>query len=299
MIILVVYFTSKINSNSNEFSLSSLTAKSTSDTVTVMKEIRKSFLLLLIIAGLLYCSLQKVPQSQASFDDDYQNFLKISDSYRSSYASYISTRSQYLQFGTLSSKNDALTALKNFLGSRNDVLISYLSLLKVRNVDVTYTPVLDEQTQFLQLTKSQFSALGTIDDGLTASKQIEERHIPLQILSRQITAAIVIDKIDNLKLRFVVLENAAANLVAALRAQSKDITILDRWLLDAKNKRLLAEDKIRQVRGEIHQLNASAVDDLSSSYNSIQFTVSEANQYLREGGSYLHELGEAIKYGNY
>lgn len=249
---------------------------------------------LLVVFGFVFFQL-----AYASFEDDYKNFLRLSDQYRQAHAAYINTRSQYLQYGTLNSKNEALNAAKTFLTARNDVLLSHLTLLRQSTADPGLTKQLEDHVNFLQESKLQVTALGSLEDIVEFSQTIEERHVPLLILSRQVVATLVTSKVDDLKLRFLVLENEATQLVAKLREQDKDVAVLERWLLDARNKRLLAEGKIRQARELIAQFSAGNTDDVNETYNSIEFTLFEAGQYLREGLAFTRELSEAIKYGNY
>lgn len=236
---------------------------------------------------------------RATFEEDYQGYLKTYDAYRSFHGQYVTTRNQYLQFGTLASKNEALNAVKNFLSARDDVLISHISLLRVRNVDSFYNGQMDEQFKFIQDHKVKVPALGSLDDAVAAADEIEERHIRMQNLSRKIVATVIVSKLETLKLRLLLLETEAGTLIGTLRNNGKDVATLERWLIDARSKRLIAEDKINQIRAKISEFEASDVPEVNELYNNLQSQLYEVNQYIREGISFMNELAEGMKYGNY
>jgi len=237
--------------------------------------------------------------SQASFEDDYQGFLKTYDNYRSAQSNYVTTRNQYLQYGTLNSKNDALSAVKTFLVARDDVLLSHISLIKGRNADTTYNSLLDNTVSFLQDHKSRVPAVGSLDDAVKISQEVESKDSNLQSTSRKVVGSLLVAKVDGLKLQFLVLENNAQDLITKLKNNGKNVEVQERWLLDAKNKRLLIEDKLLQARTKINNLQDSNADSINAAYNEIQTTVFEANQYLREGMQFINELAQSIKYGNF
>ena len=256
---------------------------------------------LVIVAAVVVLSaaFYNPSRSQASFEDDYQGFLKTYDNYRSAQSNYVTTRNQYLQYGTLNSKNDALSAVKTFLVARDDVLLSHISLIKGRNADTTYNSLLDNTVSFLQDHKSRVPAVGSLDDAVKISQEVESKDSNLQSTSRKVVGSLLVAKVDGLKLQFLVLENNAQDLITKLKNNGKNVEVQERWLLDAKNKRLLIEDKLLQARTKINNLQDSNADSINAAYNEIQTTVFEANQYLREGMQFINELAQSIKYGNF
>lgn len=236
---------------------------------------------------------------QAGFSEDYQGFLKTYDAYRTAHNTYNTTRNQYLQYGTLNSQNEALEAVKKFLVMRDEVILSYISLLRLKNTDTLLTSLLDDEERLLKDHREKVPAVGTLSDAVSVSQTAENRHLPFQITSRKIVATLLIAKVDTLRLRYQQLEIKANSLIQTLKNQGKDVTTLERWLLDAKNKELLVELKLLEARNKTTALRASSPENLTQEYNAIQFTIFEANQYLREALRFITELSENIKYGNY
>lgn len=253
-------------------------------------------LFLFCLAILLFYTA--IPAS-ADFEEDYQGFLKTYDKYRTDQAAYIKTRNQYLTYGTLTSKNEAITGVRDFLISRNYVLLSYSSLLRSRNSDSLLAGILDEEEKLIKAHSEKASSLASLEDAVRLSKTIEDQHIAFQIISRKIVGTILINKVRDLQNQFILLERESNALIQTLKNTGKETSSLERWLLDATNKEMLADQKLLLAITQLNALQAYNLEELSKNYNKIQFTIFEANQYLKEGLAYLRELGQTIKYGKY
>lgn len=237
--------------------------------------------------------------ANAGFEEDYQGYLKTYDSYRASYEKYATTRNQYLTYGTLNAKNDALVAGKDMITQRDDVLLSYISLLKSRNTDQVYTNLLDDETTFLLAHKNKIPGVSSLEDTVETAKEVEDRHLPLQVAAKKITATIIYNKVVGVKEAYISLENDATALIHNLKLKERDVSTLERWLLEAKNKELLADQKLSQASSKIASLKGSSLDQLNQGYNEMQFVLFEANQYLKEALRFMNELSESIKYGQF
>lgn len=255
------------------------------------------YLIYSIIIGFVFIFSGRHVPAYASFEDDYQNYLKIYDTYRSRHTNYLATRNQYLQFRTLTAKNEALTAVKDFLIARDDVLLSHLSLLSQRNQNEKLKQTLTIYDSFLTSHKNRISSVGSLEDAVISSSEVESQGYAFATLSQEVVWNILIAKVDQLNQRFILLENEANGLITSLQASQKDVSLLERWLLDARGKRELAGKKILAAQNLSNALSDPENDNEMS--GSIKLLLFEANQYLKEGISYLRELSETIKYGNY
>ncbi len=255
---------------------------------------------ILFLSFLLIHSLSVINQKVfADFEGLYQEYLKIQQKYQSAYSRYISTKNQYFTYGTLSAKNEAIKALQEFLVARSDVLLAYIELLRERNSEETYHKLLNDEEQFINSHIDKARVIGSLEDGVRESKTLEARHVPFQITSRKITGTIIVNRLIEIKNEIDILEQDTQKLLQKLQSQDKDTAVLERWLIDAQNKKLLADQKIQQVQNDLLLLNAGSVKSVNDTYNKIYLMMLEANQYLREALNYYHELKEIIKYGNY
>lgn len=255
-----------------------------------------NFYLLVFLVAVILIATKPV---KADFASDYQGYLLTYDAYRTAHNRYITTRNQYYQYGTLTAQNEAIQAVKQFLVSRDDVLLSYISLLRTKNPDTVYSQLLTEEESFLLAHKDRVSALSSLTDAERAADEVESRHIQFQIIARKLVTSLFITRIEQIQLKFELLSTEAQTLMQSLRSQGKDVSTLERWLLDAKNKKLLSEQKLLDARNQVESLKGNTPEQISTSYNKIQLTVFEANQYMREAIAYLNELAQTVKYGNY
>lgn len=255
---------------------------------------------LTILFFLLITILFNSYPAKADFSSDYQDYLKLYDSYREKHAAYLTTRNQYLTYGTLTAKNRAIAAVIDIMLARDDVLLQYYGLLRQKYTTYTvYQPLLDADEKFVSEHKPVINPVADLDDAVKISEKLEKQHIPMQINSRKIVGAILYAKVENLKNEVIQAEFTAQNIINTLKAENKDVSVLERWLIDAQSKRSQAELKQREIEAMISGLSATNLDNLSKNYNTLVFSVAETNQYLKEAMSFLNELKETIKYGEY
>lgn len=250
-----------------------------------------------VLVGLLF--LLSTAIAHADFNADYQTYLTTYDAYRTAHSQYLTTRNQYLQYQTLTSKNDALTGVKNFLTSRDEVLLGHFSLLKTRYTGLIYSQLVDSEMSFLRSHQQEIDSIGSLDDAVDHSQKVEERSLNFKILSRKIVGSVLIDSLENLKNEQAYHEESATVHIQNLKNAGKDTTTLERWLIDAKGKRNLAQLKLDRARSLTDTLTARSDENLASVYSQIQFALFEAHQYLKEARGFMSELVDSIKYGPY
>jgi hypothetical protein len=174
-----------------------------------------------------------------------------------------------------------------------------LSLLLAKNADPSLRTLVETEYTFLFEHKSQVSGIGTLEDAVTKSKEVETKHVALQLLAKKITASVNYQKLLSIKEAYLGVENDATALVQQLKLAGHDVTTEERWLIDAKSKVLLADVKLAQIASSIPSLSATSLDNLTEKYTELQFVLFEANQYLNEALRFMSELSDSIKYGNY
>ncbi|RJR16193.1 hypothetical protein C4579_00550 [Candidatus Microgenomates bacterium] len=235
--------------------------------------------------------------AQADFNEDYQKYVQSYDTYRQAHSKYLTSRSQYLQYRTLTAQNEALAAVKNVLVARDQVLIDYLQLLTYKTSEESDKNTLAAYTSLLNQHREQIPQVGSLDDAVELSRSVEVLILPMNNLYRHILATLAYKQVDVLGLRLGNLETEASTLVSTLRAQNKDVSTLERWLLDARNKRTLVDSKLNQAN--VYASIVGTNNDKENALGTMTTTLFQSLQYMRETLAYYHELGESIKYGNY
>ena len=252
-----------------------------------------------IILIVLSLSLIFRQQVIADFEQEYQGYLQTYGAYRQAHSDYITTRSQYLQYKTLNSQAQALKAVTKFLISRDQIIQSYISLLRSKNKDQILVTLIDDEYNFLEVHKQRLPAVASLTDAEIISSEAEKRYLPFLISAKKITGQIILTRVTSSDQRFQLISQDIKNMLLELKANGKDIAIQERWLLDAQNKAFLAEQKLFSAKLILDSLSASQIEALNTSYMKAQFTLFEAQQYLKEALNYVTELSESIKYGNY
>ncbi len=236
----------------------------------------------------------------ADFDQSYQDYLYQSDQYRLTLTNFLTAKNRYLTYQTLTSQTEALTATKSFLEARDQILMTYLQMFLEKNPPESFKKLLGDEISFFSNHKSLIPAVGSLNDSVRVSASFDE-HFPLTlVLARQTEANIIMEKVRNLDSRLSTVENGFETKINFVKGQGKDVATLERWILETKNKQLLARDKLEQAQALTNKLKATKTSaKISEDYGNIQVLVFESNQYLKEAAAYLKEIKEELKYGNY
>jgi hypothetical protein len=266
---------------------------------------------LLILLAQLFVSVPVV-HSQENYDTAYRNYAQSFVPYEEARREYVLARTQYLQFKTLKSRNDARDATAKMLAARDDVVINYLTALRER---IRENPGIDElRGGFLILKldqeiswfaehKSKLSSAETPEDLVKDSDQAKKRYEGMEALLYE---ALIInshgkvvdyinrggevnsrvkDKIEEIKLQ----ENTEMQL------SSEKLYKIEGWMAEAEGRLFRAREKSDEVNEEILKLSGRSAKNPKSVYNSAAIILDESNQYLRRSLSILREVIKEVK----
>ena len=80
------------------------------------------------------------------------------------------------------------------------------------------------------------------------------------------------------------------------QAENKDVTLAERWLLEAENRLAWSQEKQIQSRTEIDKISQLRYGNKrETTFYQARFLLEEAQQYLKETNSYLLEVIREIK----
>jgi hypothetical protein len=258
----------------------------------------KRFLPLVIGVFILIFLIHFCPV-RADFNQAYQDYVNQYDRYRKDLTAFLTAKNRYFTYKTLVSQNEALSATKTFLEARDETLVVYLKMLLERNPQTDLKPIVDDEITFYENHKGRISAIATLKDADQISQKVDE-HLPAtEITSKKFVAKVIIDKVRTLENRVTVAQNSYEEEINQIRVQGGNVTTAERWLLEARQKSQLCEEKLDGAGALTEKLQPSGVAYLGKSYGDIQQEISEANQYLKEAVSFLKEIKEELKYGNF
>lgn len=242
----------------------------------------------------------------AASSQAYQDYQFQFDSYRTRLAEFQIAYTQYKQFGSLASQQDALDKVKLLIAQRANAAKTYFLFLNER---LNETPalssgellvnraILTNQIAYLDQNIVLAPSISSLDDAGKVSEQFVKNYETMQSGYRQVIASIELGYLNYFAKRFEDLAIKAQALISANRA---DVTpqkqaVLDRWLLSISNKRSLYQQKANAIRSAIPKL-VGDVREQDRLFIQLQSKFGDARQDLIEAASYLKELETALRY---
>lgn len=265
-----------------------------------MKVLRFLFVLLVPLVLL-------VPQTRASSERAYRDYLYQFDLYRTKYSDFTIAKNEYEKFGSLTSQTTALTKTSDMLSQRDQLLRAYLLLLNEKlNEDkglgdtqkLTYRTLINNEITFLDTHSSLVRSIGSLEDTTNVSRELESHYALLQGSIRQTIVGVSLGQLSVLARQF---DQELADVKALLATghgsfpPQKQATI-DRWILQITNVRSLYQQKIDSITIANAQMKGSSVDSLDEAFRQLKRDLGQAKQYLMEGNRFMGELIEAIRY---
>lgn len=263
-----------------------------------------SFLLVPLVLLVLF-----VPQSKATSERAYQDYLYQFDLYRQKYSAFAIAKNEYEKFKSLASQTTALTNTSAMLAQRDQLLRAYLLLLNEKLTEdrglgetqkSTYLTLSTNEIRFLDKHSSLVGSIGSLEDAQNVSRDLESHYTVLQTSIRQTIIGISLGQLAFLARQY---DQELADINALITRNrsifsSQKIATVDRWLLQIANIRSLYQQKIDEVTAKNAQLYGYSIDTLNDKLFAYKKDLGQAKQYLREGNGFMGELIEVIKYQN-
>lgn len=261
--------------------------------------------LALIFASFLMV-LPSVSLVQAGSAQAYRDYQFQYEVYRQRSSDFRIAFTQYQQFKSLASQQEALEKAKLFLAQRDTAAKTYFLFLAEKISEnpgmfsseaSQYNAIITNQISYLDQNALLVSAVASFEDAKRVSEAFQKNYETMQAGYRQSIAALELGYLRYFAKRF----NDAARRAQALIAENnagmsaQKRAVLDRWLLSLSNKYALFEQKATDIRtsiptitGDIPQQDRVALE--------LQAKIGAAKQDLVEAVSYLKEIETALVY---
>lgn len=269
-----------------------------------LKNMKRLPIFLFVFVVLLFLPVTFLSAQDFNFNRAYDDYLHAFNLYRGAHLEYVSAKSEYLTYKTLESQTKALGKTRNMLSTRNMVLTTYLTALRMKLAQMTKIVnyeqnmkyiLLDNQVSFLKTNEQKLPSPATLEDLLKVSSEVEEKYPEIEVLAYQTLGTIASDQEEGLRSRLVEEVKKVEEKINEARNQGEDTATVERWLIEVKEKISLSEQKQSQARNILSGLRAEERDKRSV-WLSAQRKFEEGNQYLKEAVSYLKEIIKRIKY---
>jgi hypothetical protein len=234
-----------------------------------------------------------------AFNDYIYNY----NLYRSTHLEYVTKKSGYQTYGTLTSQTEALEATRKMLLQRDKAFETYLTAIRMKLKEETgvesykqnlYFLKLDDEVAWLKNHQSLLSSPSTIEDLIKESSRLETRFPDVQIINYQALGVILEGKEIGLREEIKQLIYLTEKKIVEIRDSGEETQVLERWLLEAKQKVVLSEQKQAEATTLLSGIKPRDTDKLTK-YDQARRLFEESNQYLKEAISFLKEIIREVK----
>jgi len=271
---------------------------------------RKVYVAFLISLFLSVIAFQRVGAQETvedfNYEKAYQDYIYTQNIYSKNHADYLLARGQYLQAGTLAAQTKARDATSLMLQSRDDVMTTYLTAVRLRLSESTgvtdstkeawYTRV-DNEISWYEDHKSRLPSAGTLDDLVNDSDDAVDQfdEITEGLIYEGLTT-ITIGKVVTFRDQVTDILERLKTKIAEVKANGDiDTTIIDRWVLETENKLTRSIEKQVEAQGLISDLQDPKKKDKQNIYNDAISRLQESTQFLKEANNFNNEIIQRIK----
>lgn len=242
------------------------------------------------------------------FDRAYKDYVYIYELYKKAHADYLLARSQYLQAQTLASQTKAQEATVAMLEARDDVVITYFTMIRLRLAEAEGVSETDRNGLFTRLDseiawfknhRSLLSGAGTLEDVVKDSQTAAAHFTVITPLIYESLATIPIGQIEVLKTELNLILSEIKTKTDQIRTNGDhDTTLIERWIIQAENKLTRGLDKEVEAQSQIYvlqTLDAKKSKEAPELYEKVITFLNESNQLFREASANLREIIKLIK----
>jgi hypothetical protein len=250
-------------------------------------------------------------QSPRNLNLAYQAYLNSISTYQNAHSIYLQRKAQYLQFGTLKSRQDAHDATVTMMQARTDVVISYFLALKEKLEisegvseprKVSLNLRIDTETSWLREYKISLTAAESLEDLENKSREAESRWKSSEPLVYEILSTISQGKVVDFSSRteevFTQLKSKLEEIRQTqdenFKISQKKFEVLDRWVLETEQRIGESKKKMAIADNVISEFAVKQGRGLNS-YNQVVTTLSEAQLNLREANTFMKEIIREVK----
>src|SRR3989344_146407 len=261
-------------------------------------------LALLFVPGIAAQGTPAPEEEEFDFERAYQDYVFTLDVYNSVHADYLLSKAQYEQAGTLVAQSKAQEATTKMLETRDDVVTTYLTAIRMRMVeaegvsDITKNGLfsrIDSEVAWFKDHKKRLPSAGTLADLQADSEEASKRFMELtQTVAYETLSTIPFGKLSLMRTATGGILSDINNKVFQIRANGdKDTAIIERWALEIESKITRSSDKEIEAQALIPNFTSDSRNrnpDHRKTYNEIIFKLDESRQFLRDATEFIEEI---------
>jgi hypothetical protein len=261
---------------------------------------------LAIVFSLFITAQATNAQEDFDYTKAYQDYVFNVDEYRKAEAKYQLERSEYLRHDTLSSKNEAIAATRDFLKARDRVVIAYLTAIRKKLAETDglggsekepYFAKLDSEVFWHQEHLDRLDTASTLDDLVDDSDEASDQYGITELAAFDALTAVSTAKLNALREPQGELITQVKSKIAEIRqVGDKDTSIVEKWILDSENEAVRNQEKVDAALILVSDIkDRDKSSQKRSRFNSSQAKMGEAHQHIKEANRFLGEIITEIK----
>jgi len=227
--------------------------------------------------------------------------------YEEKYQQFISAKNKYLKYQALTSKDEAITALKDLILQRSQTLKNYLLVLKYK-IDNTSGVIenqegkgllsqLDKQIVWLDEQSDELDELEqpTLEELFVLSDRIEDKEGDLKNLSYRVISEVILGKIRNLQAESVSVTESLKDKIS--KSQGADnAEQLNLWLKEVRVQNYLSQKEIEAAEINLWKLQSEKeTKQMVKHFSNLKIDVDDAKIYLQRAVDYQKEILGALQ----
>lgn len=242
-------------------------------------------------------------------EESRNNYLQTYNNYYKIHQDYLITKKKYLTYKTLNSKNEALEKTKQLMIWRAKVLISYFEALNKRlektagvaKSEVDLEKRLNEEIiSYIKEEEGKVEGVAFLEDAIEKGNEFEVRKLEFEKRGKKTVSLILSAKATLLYKQLLDLEEKLNKKITKLKEEGKDVSLLERWMLEFKTKRENSQVKLEKAKELFSSLEEKKdEEELEEAFNKGQILLLESRQYVREAVVFGKELVREMNKGNY
>ena len=283
------------------------------------KILQRTFQCLLVFAvfmGLAVAPMQTSAQvsSVTDYEKAFNEYILSLEEYEDIHDEYGLTRSQYLKFRTLTSRNNAREATAEMLAARDDVVVKYLAAIRERLLEVSginegarsrVIAQLNEEISWFEGHKESLVGAGSLEDLVSDSLEAKKRYGKLGPVIYEALSLVPYGRITRFQERLEENFLAVKDKVATIRSEDRGeyqlskekLESIDNWVFETEERISRGNAKYDTVQEIIDTIPVSRQTFASSSkkYNQVLARLGLTMQDYRDTSLSIREITREIK----
>jgi hypothetical protein len=280
-----------------------------------MRRVVVIFLVVFFVTSVFYTGFTSPVKAQdvdSSFDYQraYQDYVHMGNTHRKAYEEYEVARNQYIKFGTLTSRAKAQEKTYEMLKTRDDLIRSYLTAIRMRLVQATglvedekavvYSELDPEVAWYIEH-KNSYKSTDTLDELVRKSDEVKKHYEHTTVVIYHTLSLIPIGKMyDHHKKVSDIVVKLESKIAEIKEDEFEDggiderkLYLINSWLEETKQGLNLNLEKLSTAKSYFEP--ESKIKNGSEKYRKSMYEIEAGRKHLLEANSFLKEIIREIK----